>query len=118
VVYAKSLQEHDAKLREVSGKFREYNLKLQPDKCEFLRTEVNYLGHVITENGELPDPKKVTTIENYPRPTNVKQLKSYLGMASYYRKFIPHFSRIAAPLHALLKENATFEWAMEQEIAF
>jgi hypothetical protein len=93
---------------EVFGKFWEYNLKLQPDKCEFLRTEVNYLEHVITENGVLPDPKKVTTIENYPRPTTVKQLKSCVGMASYYRKCIPHFCRIAAPLHDLLKENAIF----------
>jgi hypothetical protein len=118
VVYAKSLNEHDAKLREVFGKFRKFNLKLQPDKSEFLRTEVNYLGHVITENGVLPDPRKVTAIENYPRPTNVKQLKSYLGMASYYRKFIPNFIRIAAPLHALLKANVPFEWAMEQELAF
>jgi hypothetical protein len=61
---------------------------------------------------------KSTAIENYPRPTNVKQLKSYLGMASYYRKFIPKFSRIAAPLHALLKANVAFEWATEQELIF
>jgi hypothetical protein len=79
---------------------------------------VSYLGHVITEKGVLPDPRKVLTIENYPRPTNVKQLKSYLGIASYYRKFIPNFSRIAAPLHALLKANMSFEWKEEQELAF
>jgi hypothetical protein len=73
---------------------------------------------MITENGVLPDPRKVTAIENYPRPTDVKQLKNYLGMASYYRKFIPNFSRIAAPLHALLKANTPFEWDMAQEVAF
>jgi hypothetical protein len=60
----------------------------------------------------------VAAIENYPRPTNEKQLKSYLVMASYYRKFIPNFSRIAAPLHALLETNVCFEWATEQELAF
>jgi hypothetical protein len=118
VVYAKSLTEHDTKLREVFEKFRQFNLKLQPNKCEFLHTEVSYLGHVITENGVLPDPRKVTAIENYPRPTNVKQLKSYLGMASYYRRFIPNFSRIAAPLHALLKADVVFEWTHEREVAF
>jgi hypothetical protein len=57
-------------------------------------------------------------IENYPRPMNEKQLKSYFGMASYYRKFIPNFSKIVAPLHALLKANVSFEWAAEQELAF
>jgi hypothetical protein len=111
VIYARSLSEHDANLREVFGKFREFNLKLQPDNCEFLRTEVSYLEHVITEKGVLPDPRKVTAIKNYPRPTNEKQLKSYLGMASYYRKFIPNFSKTAAPLHALIKANVSFKWA-------
>jgi hypothetical protein len=79
---------------------------------------VSYLGHVITEKGVLPDPRKVSTIENDPIPTNVKQLKSYLGMTNYYRKFIPKFSRIAAPLHALLKADLSFEWTNEQELTF
>jgi hypothetical protein len=60
--------------------------------------------------------RKVETIENYPRPTNGKQLKSYLSMASYYRKFTPNFSRIVAPLYALLKASVSFEWATEQEL--
>ena len=105
-------------MREVFDRIRKFNLKLQPNKCEFLHTEVSYLGHVITEKGVIPDPKKVETVDNYPRPINVKQLKSYLGMASYYRKFIPNFSRIAAPLHALLKANVPFVWETEQELAF
>jgi hypothetical protein len=118
VIYAKSLSEHDVKLREVFGRIRKFNLKLQPDKCEFLRKEVNYLGHVITEDGVRPDPGKVSVIENFPQPTSTKQLKSFLGMASYYRKFIPNFSRVAAPLHTLLKKDANFEWADNQERAF
>jgi hypothetical protein len=118
VIYAKSLVEHDAKLREVFARLRKYNLKLQPDKCEFLRKEVNYLGHVISEEGCRPDPAKVTVVENFPRPENERQLKSFLGMIGYYRRFIPNFSRIAAPLHALLKKGAKFEWTMEQENAF
>jgi hypothetical protein len=118
VIYAKSLSEHDDKLRDVFGRIRKYNLKLQPDKCEFLRTEVSYLGHVITEDGVRPDPKKVEVIENFPRPTSTKQLKSFLGMASYYRKFISKFSKIAAPLYMLLKKDAHFEWLDDQENAF
>jgi hypothetical protein len=113
VVYARSLVEHDTKLREVFSRFRKNNLKLQPDKCEFLRKEVNYLGHLITEEGFRPDPAKVETIERFPRPENVKQLKGFLGMAGYYRKFIPRFSKIAASLHALLKKDVKFEWTVE-----
>jgi hypothetical protein len=112
------LVEHDTKLREVFSRLRKYNLKLQPDKCEFLRKEVNYLGHVITEEGCKPDPSKVEVIENFPRPENEKQLKSFLGMIGYYRRFIPRFSKIAAPLHALFKKDAKFEWTAEQENAF
>jgi hypothetical protein len=92
----KSLREHDTRLREVFSQYRKYNLKLQPDKCEFLRKEVNYLWHLITEEGVRLDPQKVIAIENFPAPTCEKQLKSFLGMASYYRRFIPRFSKIAA----------------------
>ena len=93
VLYAKTLSEHDSKLREVFGRIRKYNLKLQPDKREFLRKEVYYLGNLITENRVLPDPGKVSVVENFPQPTSVKPLKSFLGMTCYYRKFIHRFSK-------------------------
>jgi hypothetical protein len=109
------LAEHDTKLREVFSRLRKYNLKLQPNKCEFLRKEVNYLGHLITEESCRPDPTKVDVIETFLRPENEKQLKTFLGMIGYYRRFTPRFSKIAAPMHALLKR---FEWTMEQENAF
>jgi hypothetical protein len=118
VIYARSLSEHDMKLRDVFARLRKYNLKLQPDKCEFLRKEVNYLGHVITEDGVRADPKRVIAIENFRRPECEKTLKSFLGMAGYYRRFIPRFSKIVAPLHALLKKDSVFEWTADQENAF
>jgi hypothetical protein len=65
------------KIKGLFGRIRKYNLKLQPDKCEFLRTEVSYLGHVITEEGVRPDPRKVDVIENFPRPSSSKELKSF-----------------------------------------
>jgi hypothetical protein len=71
---ANSLSKHDAKLREVFGRIRKYNLRIQPDKCEFLRKEVSYLGHVITEQGVRPDPGKVKVIESFPRPDSTKKL--------------------------------------------
>jgi len=72
-----------------------HKLKLQPNKCEFLRKEVNYFGHQITEARVRPDPQKVAAIEQFPTPTTMKQLKTFCGMISYYRWFIPNCS----PLH-------------------
>jgi transposase InsO family protein len=118
IVYARSLVEHDIKLREVFDRMRANRLKLKPEKCEFLRKEVNYLGHVISENGGLPDRVKNKTIENYPTPRSVKQLRSFLGLMSYYRRFVPNFSRLAAPLHKLLKKDVAYEWSGEHEQAF
>ena len=118
VLYGKSLADHNIKLRAVLDRLRTYRLKLKPEKCQFLRKEVNYLGHRITEDGVKPDPQKVTAIESYPTPTSVKELKTFCGMISYYRRFIPNCSRIASPLHKLLKKDVKFEWKAEQEHAF
>jgi hypothetical protein len=118
VLYAKSLADHNTKLREVLDRLRTYKLKLQPAKCEFLRKEVNYLGHQITETGVRPDPQKVEAIDRFPTPTNPKQLKTFCGMISYYRRFIPNCSSIASPLYKRLKKDANFEWTEVQENAF
>jgi hypothetical protein len=74
VIYAKSLTDHDIKLRELLGRLRKHQLKLQPDKCEFLQKEVNYSGHQITEARFRPDPPKVTAIVNFPTPMTVKDI--------------------------------------------
>jgi hypothetical protein len=102
----------------VLERLRTHRLKLQPDKCEFLRKEVNYLGHQITEFGVKPDPQKVSAVAQFPTPTTARQLKTFCGMISYYRRFIPNCSKIASPLHKLLKRDARFEWNTEQEHAF
>jgi len=118
VIYARSLEDHNTKLREELDRLRMHKLKLQPDKCEFLRKEVNYLGHQITEAGVRPDPEKVAAIEQFPTPTTVKQLKTFCGMISYYRRFVPNCSWIASPLYKLLKKDAKFVWTEAQENAF
>ena len=118
VIYASSLQEHETKFKNLAMRLQEANLKLQPDKCEFLRKEVAYLGHVISEDGVRPDPKKIFSLQNYPRPTSQTKIKQFLGLAGYYRRFVENFSGIAKPLTQLLKKEAIFKWNQVQENAF
>ncbi|XP_063920701.1 uncharacterized protein LOC135135549 [Zophobas morio] len=118
IIYASSLQEHQTKLKNVFDRLRLNNLKLQPDKCEFLHKEISYLGHVITENGVKPNPEKICAISDYPRPTNTKTIKQFLGLLGYYRKFIKNFAAIAKPLTSLLKKDIAFVWGPEQELSF
>lgn len=105
VVISTTLVEHITQLREVFTRLRKYNLQLQPPKCEFLKHEVRYLGHIITESGVKPDPEKISCIVNYRTPSNTKEVKSFLGLVGYYRRFIKDFSKIAKPLTNLLKKD-------------
>jgi len=118
VIYGASLEEHNKRLEEVLQRLRENNLKLQPDKCEFLRKETIYLGHIISENGISPDPSKLTAIKEFPTPRKVKDIQSFIGLAGYYRKFIADFSKVAKPLTKLTKKSEKFEWTAEQQNAF
>ena len=118
VVYGPSLKEHNKHLIEIMRRLRKNNLKLQPDKCEFLRKEVIYLGHIITENGITPDPTKLEAVKNFPQPKTVKNIQAFIGLAGYYRKFIKDFSKIAKPLTKLTKKGEKFIWTVEQQNAF
>lgn len=118
VIYASSLSEHASKFNKLAERLRRAHLKLQPDKCEFLRKEVTYLGHVISETGVKPDKKKLEAVKEFPRPRTVKNIKQFLGLAGYYRRFINNFSQTAKPLTTLLKKGKSFEWGEPQEEAF
>lgn len=98
IIYAKDLNDHSQKITEIFQRLRKYNLKLQPLKCEFLRKEVNYLGHQITDEGVKPDPQKISCVKQFPIPRNVKEVKSFLGLSGYYRRFIRNYGWIAKPL--------------------
>jgi len=103
-------------------RLRSANLLLQPDKCEFLRREVAYLGHIIENEGVRPNPEKTAAVKNFLIPKNAKviqlYIKQFLGLAGYYRRFVPNFSGLAKPLTSLLKKNVSFVWKPEQQKAF
>ena len=110
VIYGYNLKNHNAKLIEVFKRLRSANLKLQPDKCNFLKTEIIYLGHIVNEEGVKPNPLKIEAVKNFPQPTNAKGIKSFLGLVGYYRRFIPDMAKIAKPLTELLKKDVKFKW--------
>ena len=117
LVCSQTFEEHLTHLREVLLRLCQAGLRLNTKKCLFLREEVPYLGHVVTRNGIKLDPAKTEKIQNYPVPRDVSQLRQLLGLASYYRRFVPEFAKIASPLHSLLKKDAVFEWTPECECA-
>ena len=118
LVCSKSLEEHKEHLQRVFERLRQAGLKLKPSKCSFLCREVVFLGHVISANGVSPDPAKTKKVRDYPVPVDVSSVRQFLGLASYYRRFVPGFSKIAAPLYALTKKSVTFSWSDECQKAF
>ena len=118
VIYGSSLKDHMNKLRSVFERLREHNLKIELDKCEFLRKELSYLGHLITCDGVRPNPQKIESITNYPTPKSTKDIKAFLGISGYYRRFIESYAKIAAPLTKLLKKGEEFKWTQAQEDSF
>ena len=118
LVCSRTFEEHLTHLQQVLTRLREAGLRLKAKKCLFLRREVTYLGHLVTPYGVKPDPAKTSQIQVYPRPTDVTQVRQFLGLASYYRRFVSGFAQIASPLHALLKKDAQFNWTTDCEDAF
>lgn len=106
VIFSTSLQEHISRLKSVFDRLRNANLKIQLDKSEFLKKSVAYLGHIITPEGVKPNPDKISAIQNFPIPRTQKEIKSFLGLLGYYRRFIKDFAKITKPLTLCLKKNA------------
>lgn len=119
VVYAgKTLTEHAAAVEEVLQRLSTSGLTAKASKCHFGYDTIKFLGHQISKGTILPDPDKVTCITSMPAPTNVTGVKSFLGLANYYRRFIAQFSIIAKPLYLLTKKDVPFAWGKEQQQAF
>ena len=118
VCFGRNLQQHNQHLMDILSRLRKVNLKLNPAKCQFLKKEMLYLGHVISEKGILPDPNKTKALQNYPKPVNSDEVRRFVAFANYYRKLIPCFAEICIPLNKLLRKGSLFEWTEECERAF
>ena len=109
IVYSTSLQEHMQNVSKICESLSKANMKIQLDKSEFLHKEVAFLGHVVTTEGVKPNPEKINVIQNWPIPKSEKELKGFLGVMGYYRKFIKDFARIAKPLTNCLRKGEAIE---------
>ena len=118
LIFSVTLQEHLDHLRQVIHRLREVGLKVNLGKCQFIRSEVEYLGHVITPEGLRPNSKLVEAVRDYSPPKNAQELRRFLGLTLYYRRFVNHFAKVAEPLHRLTCKNAAFEWSQECQVAF
>jgi len=118
ICYSRGMKDHVKHLNEIFDRFRDANLKLHPTKCQFAKNKVLYLGYYITDNGLETDPSKIKIIKDYPKPTNLKSLRSFIGLAQFYRRFIKDFSKIATPLYDLQKKDKEFIWSDDCQNAF
>ena len=118
LVHSSSEELHIQHLQEVLRRLKAARLTLRGKKCHIGMTEVPYLGHVFLVTGMAPDQEKVQAINEWPIPSNVTEIRHFLGLASYYRRYIHQFSYIAAPLHSLTQKNVKFVWTPACQSAF
>ena len=118
LIFSKNPEEHLRHIETIFERIRQHGLKLKLKKCAFVKEETEYLGFVISKDGVKPDPKKVEAIRDLPEPKNLREIRGFIGMCSYYRRFVPNFSKIAERLIDLTKKYARFKWTSECQTAF
>lgn len=118
LAYSRTFEEHLDHLRQVFTLLAQDKWLLKLSKCHFAQQSITYLGHVVSSQGLATDPSKIEAIRDWPAPTDIKQLHSFLGMAGYYRKFVQHFAILARPLTDMLKKGSMFVWTPAHDTAF
>ena len=117
-VFSKSFNDHLVKLEEIFKVLKLAGMKLNRKMCHLFSNEIQFLGHGIFKDGIRPDPMKCSIVTNYPQPQNVSELRTFLGLTSYFRKFIPNYSKQAKVLTRLLRKDVVFIWILEHQSAF
>jgi hypothetical protein len=118
LIYSTSLEEHTVHLQQVFEILQEHQFYVKYSKCVFAQQQLEYLGHLITENGVATEPSKIAAVANWAPPKNIKQLRSFLGLTGYYKRFIKHYGMISSPLTQLLKKGVPFLWTDQAQEAF
>ena len=118
LIYSPTLEDHITLLIEVLQTLSHHNLFAKPSKCSFAQNNIEYLGHVISSKGVSTDPLKIRAVQDWPIPITVKEVRSFLGLTGYYRRFIKHYSLISRPLTMLLKKGTPFVWSSVTQEAF
>jgi hypothetical protein len=118
LIYSENEEEHAEHLRIILSRLREHKLYAKFSKCEFWLKKVPFLGHVLSGEGISVDPTKIQEVLDWKAPTTVHEVRSFLGLAGYYRRFIQDFSKIAKPMTRLLQKDRKFDWTPECEQAF
>ena len=118
IIFSSTPEEHLERLRLVSERFRSHILKINPDKCDFFRMKVQFLGHIVSKDGLEVDPNKVQAVQKFPVPRSQTEVESFLVLASYHRRFVPKFAETARPLHKASETSTKFEWTPEAQDAF
>ena len=118
LIYSSSEEEHEYHLRLVLQRLREHQLYAKFSKCEFWLPQVAFLGHIVGKDGILVDPSEIEALKNWPRPASFSEVRSFLGLASYYRRFVEGFSKIAVPLTELTRKSLRFSWSNRCEASF
>ena len=110
IIYSRTEEEHLQHLRAIFDRLEHFGLKMKREKCSFFKRHIQYLGHLIAEEGFKPLPEKLESIRKMPAPKNAKEVKQFLGLIGYYRKFVPRFADMSRPLTCLTRHDAVFEW--------
>ena len=118
IIFSKSEEEHLQHLEDIFVRLRKFSLKMKREKCSFFKKHIQYLGHLVSERGFEPLPEKLKSIRDMPAPRTPKEVKQFLGLIGYYRKFVPHFADISRPLTKLTRQDVTFQWTEQCQKAF
>ena len=118
IIYSKTIDDHLEHIQRVLERLAQHQLRLNPEKCQFASDTITYLGHVVSPEGVLPDPNTINDVKNFKRPTCVRDVRAFLGLTSYYRKFVKSYSQIAKPMNRLLKKDQKFIWSDECEQSY
>ncbi|XP_045198670.1 uncharacterized protein LOC123552982 [Mercenaria mercenaria] len=118
ITQGRSVQESLTRLENVFKRLLEANLKLKASKCVFFQKSITFLDHVVSEDGISTDDSKIEAVRNWPIPVNAKQVRSFFGLAGYYRKFVKGYAEIARPLHRLCEKKAKFLWTEDCQNSF